>query len=81
MQAFNREMIERNRSLARLLLSKEADKTLRVSDFDERERQIIHLPFFLYLPSNAFCSKAFVILRKDNGTIQTSNLHFHFREM
>ena len=54
---------------------------LRVSDFDERERQIIHLPFFLYLPSNAFCSEAFVILLKDNGTIQTSNLHFHFREM
>lgn len=54
---------------------------LRVSDFDERERQIIHLSAFLYLPSNAFCSEAFVILLQDNGTIQTSNLHFHFREM
>ena len=74
-------MLERNSALARLLLSKEADKMLRVSDFDKRERQIIHLPFFLYLPSNAFCSKAFVILLKDNGTIRTSNLHFHFREM
>lgn len=51
---------------------------LRVSDFDERERQIIHLPVFLYLPPNVFCSKGFVILPKNYGTIQTSNLRFHF---